>query len=375
MSTPSAALVEGVAQALTWAMQDPSGHASWNTSVGHNLSFSSSLSCKRPRAQREATSAAAVFDSSAIPPIAIDKYLIRLSATFRCSDATFIAALIVVDRLLGYEGGRLPLTPRNVHRVFLASLVVAVKYHEDQVYSNNHYARGGGVHLKEVNRLERVLLASLDFDLRISPEHYCFYEANLLSLCNTLSPKDMPLGLPCPGSAASSAAATRDATPVEMACASSCAAASTGVPVGSTTVDNPVAETATDSATADGGIEPGVGTPGTAFDSGAALGGGAAGGDEGDGRGEVSEATVEAASVQPGEARVAMQERKPGRSSAGSGSGGEGRGQCHGSGGEQRGRGGRRGGGGQGPQAVASRESEQRAQRAQQGAARWQRRR
>mmetsp|Transcript_16619 Transcript_16619/g.45981 ORF Transcript_16619/g.45981 Transcript_16619/m.45981 type:complete len:367 (+) Transcript_16619:331-1431(+) len=366
MSTPSAALVEGVAQALTWAMQDPSGHASWNTSVGHNLSFSSSLSFKRPRAQREATSAAAVFDSSAIPPIAIDKYLIRLSATFRCSDATFIAALIVVDRLLGYEGGRLPLTPRNVHRVFLASLVVAVKYHEDQVYSNNHYARGGGVHLKEVNRLERVLLASLDFDLRISPEHYCFYEANLLSLCNTLSPKDMPLGLPCPGSAASSAAATRDAAPVEMACASSCAAASTGVPVGSTTVDNPVAETATDSATADGGIEPGGGTLGTAFDSGAALGGGAAGGDEGtgteqrgDGRGEVSEATVEAASVQSGEARVAMQERKPGRSSAGSGSGGEGRGQCHGSGGEQRGRGGRRGGGGQGPQ----------------GAARWQRRR
>lgn len=108
----------------------------------------------------------------------------RLSTTFRCSDATFIAALIVVDRLLEYDGGRLPLTPRNVHRIFFASLVVAVKYHEDLVYSNSHYAKAGGVHLREVNRLERVLLMALDFDLRIAPEQYHTYEAALLSLSN-----------------------------------------------------------------------------------------------------------------------------------------------------------------------------------------------
>merc|ERR550532_2861612 len=112
----------------------------------------------------------------------------RLRATFRCSDATFIAALILVDRLLEYDGGRLPLTLRNVHRVFLASLVVAVKYHEDLVYSNSHYAKAGGVHLREVNRLERVLLAALDFDLRIAPEQYRLYEASLLSLCSSPAP-------------------------------------------------------------------------------------------------------------------------------------------------------------------------------------------
>jgi hypothetical protein len=73
------------------------------------------------------------------------------------------------------------LTLRNVHRVFLASLVVAVKYHEDLVYSNSHYAKAGGVHLREVNRLERVLLAAIDFDLRVEPEQYRLYEAALLS--------------------------------------------------------------------------------------------------------------------------------------------------------------------------------------------------
>lgn len=170
------ALVESVAQALSFAINDPMGHTSW-ASTQQNDSL-----CKRRRGAAEAQRAATVFDSSAIPPIGIDKYLMRLSTTFRCSDASFIAALILVDRLLSYDGGRLPLTMRNVHRVFLASLVVAVKYHEDLVYANSHYAKGGGVVLREVNRLERVLLAALDFDLRVDVEQYQMYESALLAL-------------------------------------------------------------------------------------------------------------------------------------------------------------------------------------------------
>jgi hypothetical protein len=138
--------------------------------------------------------AVTVFDSSSVPPIEIEKYLMRLAVTFRCSDASFVAALIVVDRLLAYDGGRLPLTKRNVHRVFLASLVVAVKYHEDLVYSNGYYAKAGGVHVREVNRLERALLTSLDFGLRVHPEQYKFYE-NMLLHPSTLivpSPADDP---------------------------------------------------------------------------------------------------------------------------------------------------------------------------------------
>mmetsp|Transcript_90899 Transcript_90899/g.294123 ORF Transcript_90899/g.294123 Transcript_90899/m.294123 type:complete len:205 (+) Transcript_90899:245-859(+) len=184
MSSRSTALVEGVAQALAWAIDDPAGHTSWNVSLCRNFGSATS---KRRRGAEETRQAATVFDSSTIPPITISKYLMRLSATFRCSDATFIAALIIVDRLLEYDGGRLPLTMRNVHRVFLASLVVAVKYHEDLVYSNSHYAKAGGVHLREVNRLERVLLVALDFDLRVEPEQFRLYEATLLGFSR--SPK------------------------------------------------------------------------------------------------------------------------------------------------------------------------------------------
>lgn len=194
MSSQSAVLVEGVAQALSWAISDPLGHFSWNTSVGHKLTDALKAraafaaddtglrcsACHFPRGEMEAVQAATIFDSSVVPPIGIDKYLTRLHATFRCSNASFIAALILADRLLSFDSGRLPLTMRNVHRLFFACLVVAVKYNEDQVYSNGHYAKAGGVHLKEVNRLERVLLASLNFHLRVLPEEYQLYHENVM---------------------------------------------------------------------------------------------------------------------------------------------------------------------------------------------------
>lgn len=176
------ALVQSVAQALTLAIDDPAGHHAWSDS-GFRTGAAARGGSKhhiRHRGAEETIGAVTVFDSSSVPPIGIEKYLWRLAATFRCSDASFVSALIVVDRLLAYDGGRLPLTERNVHRIFLASLVVSVKYHEDLVYSNGHYAKAGGVHVREVNRLERTLLTSLDFDLRVHPEQFQFYENMLL---------------------------------------------------------------------------------------------------------------------------------------------------------------------------------------------------
>jgi len=170
-------LVESVALALSFAINDPVGHNFWAQCQQRD-------SCKRRRGSAETQRSATVFDSSVIPPIGIDKYLMRLRLRFECSDATFIAALIIVDRLLEYDGGRLPLTMQNVHRIFLASLVVAVKYHEDLCYANSHYAMAGGVHVREVNRLERVILMALDFDLRIAPDQYQMYEAALVALCD-----------------------------------------------------------------------------------------------------------------------------------------------------------------------------------------------
>lgn len=189
----SAALIGSVAQALEWAIKDPLGQSSWNELISRNSRVLTAQ--KRLRGAEETRQAATVFDSSSVPRITIERYLLRLQAGFKCSDVTFIAALILVDRLLEFDGGRLPLTLWNVHRIFLASLVVAVKYHEDLVYSNKHYAKAGGVHLREVNRLERVLLLSLDYNLRIEPEQYRLYEETLQTLAMSTDPQSLFTGV------------------------------------------------------------------------------------------------------------------------------------------------------------------------------------
>lgn len=180
------ALVECVARALLIAIDDPQTHSQRSSAAA-----SSPLGPRkrqRPCAEDQATSmrALSVFDSSEIPGIGVDRYLMRLKSVFRCSDAVFVAALVLLDRFLGGcgppDGAPQPLTMRNVHRLFLASLVVATKYNEDMVYGNAHYAKAGGVHIREVNRLERCLLAALDYDLHVFPEQYQQYEKMLKTL-------------------------------------------------------------------------------------------------------------------------------------------------------------------------------------------------
>lgn len=124
-----------------------------------------------------------VFDSSEVPNISVGRYLRRLQSIFQCSDAALVGALVILDRFLagseqrGEEPSRV--TPLNVHRLFLACLVVTVKYSEDLTYGNSHYAKAGGIQLREVNRLERHLLTALDYNLRVQPEEYQQYEEAL----------------------------------------------------------------------------------------------------------------------------------------------------------------------------------------------------
>jgi len=151
-----------------------------------------------------------IFDSSQVPGITIQNYLKRLQACFRCSDAALVGALISMDRFLERceSAGKEPrrVTKWNVHRLFFACLVVTVKYNEDLIYGNNHYAKSGGIHVREVNRMERFLLMGLDYHLRVQPEQYDFYESVLLRMGSTTEAVALNAG-PSPTATAAAAAA------------------------------------------------------------------------------------------------------------------------------------------------------------------------
>ena len=58
-------------------------------------------------------------------------------------------------------------------------MVLAIKYNEDDYYSNKYYAKVGGINLDELNSLEYNFLILLDFDVFIDEETYEKYKEQL----------------------------------------------------------------------------------------------------------------------------------------------------------------------------------------------------
>lgn len=134
------------------------------------------------------------FDSASIPALHVNRYIMRLGRHFGCSRTCFVMALMFIDRVVARCPGSVAVSQRNVHRLYLASLMVAAKFWDDDYFPNAHYAKCGGVTLKEMNRLEHFLLRCLRYELYIEPETYSDYMRALVALhCGPRAPS-MPLG-------------------------------------------------------------------------------------------------------------------------------------------------------------------------------------
>mmetsp|Transcript_57659 Transcript_57659/g.151738 ORF Transcript_57659/g.151738 Transcript_57659/m.151738 type:complete len:131 (+) Transcript_57659:740-1132(+) len=68
----------------------------------------------------------------------------------------------------------------NVHRLMLSSIMVAAKFLDDFYYSNEFWAKIGGVPNNELNTLELEFLFLTNFDLHVRREVYDMYRERLL---------------------------------------------------------------------------------------------------------------------------------------------------------------------------------------------------
>lgn len=111
---------------------------------------------------------ATIFDSDQVPGVGVCHYLVRLLECMECSAKCFIVAFVYIDRFM-CKNKKCHLNGFNVHRMFLAAIVVASKVLEDEQFSNADIARIGGVSGLEMNKLEAQLVTSLDWRLQVSP--------------------------------------------------------------------------------------------------------------------------------------------------------------------------------------------------------------
>ncbi|KAJ5763643.1 hypothetical protein N7533_002324 [Penicillium manginii] len=118
-------------------------------------------------------------DADSLPPLpTIESFIASLVARSQVQVPTLMSSLVYLGRLQA----RLPPVAKGmrctVHRIFLASLILAAKNLNDSSPKNKHWARytavkgyeGFGFSLPEVNLMERQLLFLLDWETRVTEE-------------------------------------------------------------------------------------------------------------------------------------------------------------------------------------------------------------
>lgn len=130
-----------------------------------------------PNLENDANNYFDYFTCKKPPHISILDYLSRIVKYSRPESGTVTLSLIFIDKLT--DSQNILLTHLNIHRIILTSIVIAIKYNEDEYYSNSFYAKVGGITLKEFNILEYKFLCSLDFLLYIKEEDFLKYKKHL----------------------------------------------------------------------------------------------------------------------------------------------------------------------------------------------------
>ena len=119
------------------------------------------------------------FISKHIPSISIKDYLTRLYKYSKINNSTIVLILIYIDKICNINNFKLSYF--NIHKLILASMLVAIKYNEDENYSLSFYAKLGGVSKNELSNLEYQFLVLIRFELFVDEDLFNKYSNNISS--------------------------------------------------------------------------------------------------------------------------------------------------------------------------------------------------
>ncbi|RUS18603.1 cyclin-domain-containing protein, partial [Jimgerdemannia flammicorona] len=124
------------------------------------------------------------FHSRAIPNIGVQAYLSRILRFAPFTNEVLLSILVYFDRIAKLSEEKqntFVINSYNIHRLLIASVVVASKYSSDVFYPNTRYAKVGGLPITELNSLELEFLFLCNFDLHVRLEDLQEYGDQLLS--------------------------------------------------------------------------------------------------------------------------------------------------------------------------------------------------
>ena len=121
-----------------------------------------------------------LFLSRKPPKISIINYLERILRYSKIEESTLIIMLIYIDRLCDFND--LILNKYNIHRIMMTSVLIAIKYNEDDYYSNKYYAKVGGIPLTEINTLEIEFMKLVKYSLFVNESLFNTYNNYLKNL-------------------------------------------------------------------------------------------------------------------------------------------------------------------------------------------------
>lgn len=106
-----------------------------------------------------------IFSSSEIPSISLRDYLIRIIQMSGIEESIVVIALIYLDRICK---NKIALIQYNIHRLLFTAILIAVKYTQDNHFSNKGFTYIAGIFLEDMNLMEYKFLKLIRYDLFIS---------------------------------------------------------------------------------------------------------------------------------------------------------------------------------------------------------------
>jgi len=109
-----------------------------------------------------------IFEQIIIPEISILKYLLRIIEYSNIEENTLIISLIYL-----YEVSKnKKITDFNIHKLLFTSILISLKFNEDEIYPFYYYSQIAGICQEELMQLELNFYFLIDFNLNVNKETF-----------------------------------------------------------------------------------------------------------------------------------------------------------------------------------------------------------